>query len=109
MPVSVWKQWRSKVEARSSTAPPPLDEVEEEEKVGVAELDALLLLPFSPAAPPAAPPPPPTGETCAEIACRECQIEAARRVSLRSSEASVGTNSCFCFVDVGRGSCRSRG
>lgn len=94
VPVSVWKQWRSNVEARSKTAPPPLQAAAEEE----VEVEAFELLPLPPPfSPPFAPPPPPepTGETCAEIACSECQIEAARRVSLRSSEASVGTNSCF--------------
>ena len=63
----------------------------------------------APAEPFSLPPPPaalllplPTGDTCAEMACSECQIEAARRVSLRSSEASVGTNSCFFFSPEGR-------
>ena len=97
VPVSVWKQCRSKVEARSRTAPPPTEEAAEVEVGAATE-------PFSPP-PPLLLLPLPTGETCAEMAWSECHIEAARRVSLRSSEASVGTNSwCLCFFsERGRG------
>jgi len=97
VPVRVWKQCRSKVEARRRTAPPPAGATEGAEAAAPAE-------PFSLPPPPAALLLPlPTGDTCAEMACSECQIEAARRVSLRSSEASVGTNSCFFFSPEGRG------